>query len=221
MMWGKWLPKTGYGPWPIDGGRTAWDGNRLLGDGKDLERARGRQPDFWTADGADGQRRETPAKPAASLSTPSWTMTCQFRVALGLHRRQFARLLFAPWRHDGLLLQARRGLKREGTCRQSTPCLTRFLSPMMVFVLGWLLLPGLHGERTCWPPCSCCSWPRPCSIVRSTCLDTPSVGRTSRTERVGGNLMFLMMHGNMSRTLTAFSSGPPSRSSSGCCCGCP
>ena len=20
MMWGKWLPKTGYGPWPIDGG---------------------------------------------------------------------------------------------------------------------------------------------------------------------------------------------------------
>ena len=34
MMWGKWLPKTGYGPWPIDGGRTAWDGNRLLGDGK-------------------------------------------------------------------------------------------------------------------------------------------------------------------------------------------
>ena len=22
MMWGKWLPKTGYGPWPIDGGRS-------------------------------------------------------------------------------------------------------------------------------------------------------------------------------------------------------
>ena len=22
MMWGKWLPKTGYGPWPIDGGRV-------------------------------------------------------------------------------------------------------------------------------------------------------------------------------------------------------
>ena len=21
MMWGKWFPKTGYGPWPIDGGR--------------------------------------------------------------------------------------------------------------------------------------------------------------------------------------------------------
>ena len=20
MLWGKWLPKTGYGPWPIDGG---------------------------------------------------------------------------------------------------------------------------------------------------------------------------------------------------------
>ena len=19
MLWGKWLPKTGYGPWPIDG----------------------------------------------------------------------------------------------------------------------------------------------------------------------------------------------------------
>ena len=34
MMWGKWLPKTGYGPWPIDGGRLHKDGNRLLGDGK-------------------------------------------------------------------------------------------------------------------------------------------------------------------------------------------
>ena len=34
MMWGKWFPKTGFGPWPIDGGRNAWDGNRLLGDGK-------------------------------------------------------------------------------------------------------------------------------------------------------------------------------------------
>ena len=21
MMWGKWLPKTGYGPWPIDGAK--------------------------------------------------------------------------------------------------------------------------------------------------------------------------------------------------------
>ena len=34
MMWGKWLPKTGYGPWPIDGGRNWKDGNRILGDGK-------------------------------------------------------------------------------------------------------------------------------------------------------------------------------------------
>jgi dolichol kinase len=34
MLWGKWLPKTGYGPWPIDGGRTLSDGNRILGDGK-------------------------------------------------------------------------------------------------------------------------------------------------------------------------------------------
>lgn len=34
MMWGKWFPKTGYGPWPIDGGRRMKDGNRILGDGK-------------------------------------------------------------------------------------------------------------------------------------------------------------------------------------------
>ena len=34
MMWGKWLPKTGYGPWPIDGGKVWSDGNRILGDGK-------------------------------------------------------------------------------------------------------------------------------------------------------------------------------------------
>ena len=31
---GKWLPKTGYGPWPIDGGKNWKDGNRILGDGK-------------------------------------------------------------------------------------------------------------------------------------------------------------------------------------------
>ena len=34
MMWGKWFPKTGYGPWPIDGGKIHQDGNRVLGDGK-------------------------------------------------------------------------------------------------------------------------------------------------------------------------------------------
>ena len=32
MMWGKWLPKTGYGPWPIDG-EDSKDGNSI-GDGK-------------------------------------------------------------------------------------------------------------------------------------------------------------------------------------------
>ena len=34
MMWGKWFPRTGLGPWPIDGGRMHPDGNRWLGDGK-------------------------------------------------------------------------------------------------------------------------------------------------------------------------------------------
>ena len=31
---GQVAPKTGYGPWPIDGGRVMKDGNRMLGDGK-------------------------------------------------------------------------------------------------------------------------------------------------------------------------------------------
>ena len=34
MLWGKIFPKYGYGPWPIDLGKNAWDGNRILGDGK-------------------------------------------------------------------------------------------------------------------------------------------------------------------------------------------
>ena len=34
MLWGKIFPKYGYGPWPIDFGKNAWDGNRILGDGK-------------------------------------------------------------------------------------------------------------------------------------------------------------------------------------------
>ncbi len=34
MMCGRGLPKYGIGPWPIDRGHVARDGNRLLGDGK-------------------------------------------------------------------------------------------------------------------------------------------------------------------------------------------
>ncbi len=34
MIWGRLPPKYGYGPWPIDMGKKAWDGKRILGDGK-------------------------------------------------------------------------------------------------------------------------------------------------------------------------------------------
>ena len=34
MIWGRIPPKYGYGPWPIDFGKNAWDGKRILGDGK-------------------------------------------------------------------------------------------------------------------------------------------------------------------------------------------
>ena len=34
MIWGRIPPKYGYGPWPIDFGKNAWDDKRILGDGK-------------------------------------------------------------------------------------------------------------------------------------------------------------------------------------------
>ncbi len=151
MMWGKWLPKTGYGPWPIDGGRTAWDGHRILGDGK-------------TWNGLVGGSLTSgllmvlmaslaPSSEACTVfvdpltghgwSTSRFTMAFLTGTALG-----FFSLLGDM---SGSFLKRRRGMKREGDVSSKAPLLDTLPFAMAVFLLGVLLLPGLHGDATLWP----------------------------------------------------------------------
>ena len=52
----------------------------------------------------------------------------------------------------GSFFKRRRGLKREGDVSSKAPLLDTLPFAMMVFVLGWLLLPGLHGEADLLAP---------------------------------------------------------------------
>ncbi|MGB0151268.1 MAG: CDP-archaeol synthase [Candidatus Poseidoniaceae archaeon] len=146
MMWGKWLPKTGYGPWPIDAGRTAWDGNRLLGDGK-------------TWNGLVGGSLTSGLLMVLMASAVNAGEACgifvdplldhDMDVSRGLWAFIVGSLLgFFSLLGDmtGSFFKRRRGLKREGDVSSKAPLLDTLPFAMMVFVLGWLLLPGLHGE---------------------------------------------------------------------------
>ena len=146
MMWGKWLPKTGYGPWPIDGGRTARDGNILLGDGK-------------TWNGLVGGSLTSGLLMVIMASAINAGEACGIfvdplldhdpSVSRGLWAFIVGSLLgFFSLLGDmtGSFFKRRRGLKREGDVSSKAPLLDTLPFAMMVFLLGWLLLPGLHGS---------------------------------------------------------------------------
>lgn len=152
MMWGKWLPKTGYGPWPIDRGRTAWDGNRLLGDGK-------------TWNGLVGGSLTSGLLMVLMASAVNTGEACgifvdplldhDMSISRGLWAFIVGSLLgFFSLLGDmtGSFFKRRRGLKREGDVSSKAPLLDTLPFAMMVFVLGWLLLPGLHGEADLLAP---------------------------------------------------------------------
>lgn len=152
MMWGKWLPKTGYGPWPIDGGRNAWDGNRLFGDGK-------------TWNGLIGGSLTSGLLMVLMASTVQEGQACGvFLDPLLDHDPSMSRGLWAMivgtllgffsllGDITGSFFKRRRGLKREGDISSKAPLLDTLPFAMMVFLLGWLLLPGIHGSSDLLAP---------------------------------------------------------------------
>ena len=152
MMWGKWLPKTGYGPWTIDGGRNAWDGNRLFGDGK-------------TWNGLIGGSLTSGLLMVLMASTVQEGQACGIFVdplldhdpsmSRGLWAMIVGTLLgFFSLLGDitGSFFKRRRGLKREGDISSKAPLLDTLPFAMMVFLLGWLLLPGIHGSSDLLAP---------------------------------------------------------------------
>ena len=52
----------------------------------------------------------------------------------------------------GSFFKRRRGLKREGDVSSKAPLLDTLPFAMMVFLLGWILLPGLHGSTDLLTP---------------------------------------------------------------------
>ena len=149
MMWGKWLPKTGYGPWPIDGGKTMKDGNRMLGDGKTwngliggsltsgllcaiIVLTMGDVPDV------DSVESKVFAHPLTGFEDSRFDIgsTTVSAFILGTF------LGFACLIGDstGSFFKRRRGLKREGDISSKAPLLDTLPFAIMVFLWGQLFL---------------------------------------------------------------------------------
>ena len=147
MMWGKWLPKTGYGPWPIDGGKNWKDGNRILGDGKTWNGliggsiTSGLLCTLIVALMGDVPSNIEPSIFAHPLtgSENSW-----FNVSNDLLSAFILGtfLGFACLLGDstGSFIKRRRGLKREGEVSLKAPLLDTLPFAIMVFLWGQLFL---------------------------------------------------------------------------------
>ena len=149
MMWGKWLPKTGYGPWPIDGGRKMKDGNRILGDGKTWNGLIGGSLTsgllcvlIVTLMG------DVPTSTDIESSVFAHPLTgyegTWFDVgSVGLSAFILGSFLgFACLIGDstGSFIKRRRGLKREGDVSSKAPLLDTLPFAIMVFLWGQLFL---------------------------------------------------------------------------------
>ena len=147
MMLGKWLPKTGYGPWPIDGGKNWKDGNRILGDGKTWNGliggsiTSGLLCTLIVALMGDVPSNIEPSIFAHPLtgSENSWFNVSNDLVSafiLGTFLG-FACLLGDS---TGSFIKRRRGLKREGEVSSKAPLLDTLPFAIMVFLWGQLFL---------------------------------------------------------------------------------
>ena len=150
MMWGKWLPKTGYGPWPIDGGRTLKDGNRMLGDGKTWNGLIGGSLTSgllcilmvtMTNDGSGAGAIDDTTIFASPLSGAggAWfsvggTMLSAF--VLGT----FLGFMCLVGDSTGSFFKRRRGLKREGDISSKAPLLDTLPFAISVFLAGQIFL---------------------------------------------------------------------------------
>lgn len=151
MMWGKWLPKTGYGPWPIDGGKVLSDGNRILGDGKTWNGLIGGSMTSGLLcmamvaavdNGGMGTVFNDGSTVFASPLTGSSGAWFEFG---GTNLTAFilgSFLGFACLLGDstGSFVKRRRGLKREGDVSSKAPLLDTLPFAIMVFLFGQLFL---------------------------------------------------------------------------------
>jgi len=158
MLWGKGLPKMGYGPWTIDGGKLHRDGNRLLGDGKtwngliggsitsgllailQVQITKGNTPDS-----APFMDLLHSMPDDAWYSVGGWVGTA-FIIGTLLG---FTSLLGDV---SGSYIKRRRGLKREGDESSKAPLLDTLPFAVFTFLGGLLLLPGsVHSDTLLIP----------------------------------------------------------------------
>ena len=149
MMWGKWLPKTGYGPWPIDGGRNWKDGNRILGDGKTWNGLIGGSMTSGLlcmlivslmGGAPDGTNIEAGvfAHPLTGFEDAWFNIGGEMFSAFIMGTfLGFACLLGDS---TGSFVKRRRGLKREGEVSSKAPLLDTLPFAIMVFLWGQLFL---------------------------------------------------------------------------------
>jgi CDP-2,3-bis-(O-geranylgeranyl)-sn-glycerol synthase len=149
MMWGKWLPKTGYGPWPIDGGKNWKDGNRILGDGKTWNGLIGGALTSGLMSmlivmqmGEPTAMGDTSAtifiNPLTGYEGAWWDTGSHLTSAFILG----AFLGFSCLIGDstGSFIKRRRGLKREGEVSSKAPLLDTLPFAIVVFAFGLLFL---------------------------------------------------------------------------------
>lgn len=151
MMWGKWLPKTGYGPWPIDGGKVLSDGNRILGDGKTWNGLIGGSMTsgllcMAMVAAVDNGGMGTVFNDGSTVFASPLTGSSGAWFELGgTNLTAFilgSFLGFACLLGDstGSFVKRRRGLKREGDVSSKAPLLDTLPFAIMVFLFGQLFL---------------------------------------------------------------------------------
>jgi CDP-2,3-bis-(O-geranylgeranyl)-sn-glycerol synthase len=151
MMWGKWLPKTGYGPWPIDGGRTWRDGNRILGDGKTWNGLIGGSLTsgllcvllaMLVAEGSMDTVFDDGATVFAHPLIGAESAWFWMGGATGAAFVLGTFLGFSCLLGDsvGSFVKRRRGLKREGDVSSKAPLLDTLPFAIMVFLMGQVFL---------------------------------------------------------------------------------
>ncbi len=149
MMWGKWLPKTGYGPWPIDGGRNWKDGNRILGDGKTWNGLIGGALTSGLMSmlivmqmGEPTAMSDTSAtifiNPLTGYEGNWWDTGSHLTSAFILGT--FLGFSCLVGDSTGSFFKRRRGLKREGDVSSKAPLLDTLPFAIMVFAFGLLFL---------------------------------------------------------------------------------
>ena len=149
MMWGKWLPKTGYGPWPIDGGRNWRDGNRLLGDGKTWNGLIGGSLTsgllcvlivaiMGDAPNSSNIQSAIFAHPLTGYEGSWFDIGSPYIAAFILGT--FLGFACLVGDSTGSFFKRRRGMKREGNISSKAPLLDTLPFAIMVFLWGQLFL---------------------------------------------------------------------------------